>query len=811
MSGEIFANTAPKYWARGIPVIPLRPMDKRPMVDKWSQYADKLPTQEEQELWLKICKTGNIGLALGPKSGIAIIDYDYDNPEVEAALLKALPRSPWKRVGQKGFALAYRYNNTPLFHIHDETGKTIVDVLSTGSQVVLPPSIHPKTMLPYITEGNVELLDVYSQLPMMPSNLEELLRNALSQVVKLKEKGSKSRGVKFTEFVPNGARDVEMTRRAGFLAFSVQRGELSLKDAMGHLMVWHDGFVQKVSGDPLDLNKGYQKIVEFLIADVGRGRMLPAGWDRDLTEDEKTRWGLNFDEENEEWNYTRTVDYIKAMQNNYLPDSTEMIQCQSRICTRLARSKNLNAIEQERILEVLKGASKGGVAMFKKMIKSVQKTKGIEGISHAEIANEVVRDFQEFQGGPMAFHEGQFWNWNGSNWEILPEHTLRAFVATRFGDFDIAKKFNDYKQVVSCIKDLAPQSIQTGYQVEGINFNNGFLDRDLKLVAHSHEQGMTYTLPFGYHPERADKCPKFLTYLQDSWGKDPDFEEKCQMLREAICVTLFGVATSYQRCFLLWGVPGTGKSVLMKIIMQMVPEEAYTALTPYQWDPNIHKFMISQLSGKLLNVAGELDDKRKINSQIFKQVVTGEQVTSEHKRGTPFKFTPKAAHWFASNYLPKTDDATNAFTRRWLIFSFNHVIPPERKILNLEDEIINEEVEGVVAWALQEWPRMLYKNEYTIAPSCARTLHQMALGNSVVRGFIEDRVQVGGKKTVVGFDDAYNAYWLYASKKFVPIKKPQEFAMEFNLILNEMGYSDFVYNGSKTVYSGMSLLGEKSR
>src|SRR5690606_39414553 len=54
---------------------------------------------------------------------------------------------------------------------------TICEYLCTGQQVVLPPSIHPETNKPYV--ANTNLYEVLDQLPMIPDDLEERLRNLI--------------------------------------------------------------------------------------------------------------------------------------------------------------------------------------------------------------------------------------------------------------------------------------------------------------------------------------------------------------------------------------------------------------------------------------------------------------------------------------------------------------------------------------------------------------------------------------------------------------------------------------------------------
>lgn len=176
MINSIFSTLAPQYWGADLPVIPLRERSKVPAINGWTEFADRMPDETEQEVWLQAFPNGNIGLPLGPASGICIVDIDTEDEALIAAILEVLPASPWRRVGKKGMALAYKFDGLASFKLKGETGM-LVELLSSGNQVVLPPSIHPDTGLPY--RANVDLWEVKSDLPSLPIDIESRLRAAL--------------------------------------------------------------------------------------------------------------------------------------------------------------------------------------------------------------------------------------------------------------------------------------------------------------------------------------------------------------------------------------------------------------------------------------------------------------------------------------------------------------------------------------------------------------------------------------------------------------------------------------------------------
>jgi putative DNA primase/helicase len=798
---NIFAQTAPKYWERGVPVIPLEPVDKRPVkaLYQWQKYAHAMPSQDEQDNWPLIYRNSNIGLPCGPQSGIMVIDYDYNDPRVEAAILSVLPRSPWKRVGQKGFILAYKYNGQPTKNIYEAGDKCVVQILSVGAQFVLPPSIHPKTNQPYT--ANCELLDVLDQLPLLPVDTEDRLRTAISQILPLKEKGSGINGkFKFLEKVPSGSRDNRMNQAAGLFAQSVLKGQVPLKEALDLMQGWFDNNVEVVENDTIDVNKGKAQIVQYVIKGVMKqNRILPPGWDEGLTDEEIDGWGLKFGDEHKEWPYEDIIKHINTVHGNFPVDDPEISKMETFILSKLAKSKNINAIQESKILKTLKGTGKANPSDYKRVLKQL-KSGPIEGISHLEIANEVIKEM-EVMYGQMAFWEDTIWRWEGSKWEPMYDHVVRSVVQSDFGNLELSKRFSDHKGILGVIRDQLNERSKPALDVRGINFSNGFLNVNGTLMAHAPEFGMTYTLPFAYEPTLAGKCPMFMKFLDDSWGQDPDFKEKKEALQEAISATLFGAATQYQKCFLLQGTANSGKSVLMHIISSMVSEDAYCAISPEDWGD---KFIPAQFTGKLLNIAGELHETKRIDGKRFKEIIAGDQITVQHKQGTPFKLKPKTAHWFASNHLPRTADTSYGFTRRWLIFKFDHVVPKEKIDRELASKIVYEEIEAVVAWAIEGWERLKKSNNYTSPASNEMSTNEMALQNSSVRQWMDQRLLYKDNVKTKEID-LFRDYWVFCGTTGNRAASAKVFNTELKSFLGEMCRQEGQYEDGQIIHYGLAL------
>lgn len=721
----IFGDHAAAYFAKGLSVTPLIVNGKKPFLDGWQRFHDHLPSPEQQELWIRNYPNNNMGLVLGRQSNIVVIDVDTLDEKVAAAIYSVLPKTKWIRIGAKGAVLAYRYNGIGTFRINNAKGERLVEHLSTGTQVVLPPSIHPDTMKPYWSEN--PLLDVHEDLPCLPDDIEDIIRAVCSTVTEM-ESSKKAKRLRLSDKVAAGARDTQMNRMSGLLATCIQRGEITVLQAISDMRAWADLKVESKRGDEIDVEKGVQQIIQYLVTDVSKGRMLPPGWDDGLTEEDKKQMGLDFSEDQQEWTVQQHMENLDRIFTTYAPEDVNRHTQIDLVLGKLAKAEKLSSLDMHRILEKLKGNTGIAVGAFKKEIMDLQKG-DLAGTDHTQIANAALNYLEEKRGYALRHYNQDFWSWEGTHWAPMENDEIWKIIAQEFGDLPAAKRANDHKGIMQIMSTLIPKKLGV-LDVEGVNFRNGYLTTDLTLIPSNPDFGKTYTLDMSYDPSLASHAPRWFKLLEQCWGHCPDYQERVQALREAICVTLFGKGTSYQRAILLYGVAGSGKSQILKVIEHLVPKDAKCSVTPDQWDD---KFAISFLDQKLLNIVGELHEKKPMPGKQFKELVDGTEQTGQHKFKPLFNFLPIATHWFASNFLPKTKDTSDGFNRRWLVLSFDKPVEKKDIVLDLGKTIAEEELDAIVAWALQAWPELRTRGSYTLPTSHHFYVNEMGEQNSMVR------------------------------------------------------------------------------
>lgn len=781
-----FGAIAPAYWAAGLPVIPLHYREKSPIMPRWTTFCSMMPTEEQRQEWMHRFLANNIGLPLGEASKVVILDIDTDNDIAINTIMAVAGRSPWERRGRKGKALAYRWRGERSFQIKDDNGKVVVELLAQGRQVVLPPSIHPDTQMEYV--ANCDLASVASGLAPLPDNIDVLLRGALEAAgIKLLA-GATSRVV---DFVSAGARDSAMTRMAGLLSWAVQRGERSFKEAEGMLRVWHANLVEKVAGDDIDINRGVANLAKFLVKDVTGPKkvMLPKGWDDGMTIEEKTALGLHLEDEHVEWPFEQIRDHLKDEFQKHDRSSPHRAKAAQQMIARVAHSPNLSEMEREMLFKYMsENVGNLTISAIRKELRGVEGG-GMDGVDHAEIAQAVIDDLSEF--GEMRAEAGSAWQWLGSSWVKMDDDDLLKHIIKNYGHKPAGKRATDHKGILQTVKTSLVRGLKT-VDVEGVNFANGFVDRRPSLLAHDPSYGCTYTLPFRYLDKDVGRPSVFFDYLEQSWGGDPDYGEKVEALQEAICATIYGIAYELQRCFLIYGVANSGKSVLIDIVASLMPTEARCAVSPAVWGD---KFAPMAMHGKLLNVCGELSAKSIIRGDTFKAIVSGDEISAAYKGRDPVAFKPKCANWFASNHLPRTDDTSDGFNRRWLIFTFNRAVSEEKKVLRLAEMIVAEEREKIVSWAIQAIERLTKRKNYTLPASHKIRLEQMAVRNSSVRHFISaEAVRLGSNGgNRITATELLNRYFNFCVKEGVARRASRgDFCTEMSQLQTEFHFLETV-------------------
>jgi hypothetical protein len=138
--GQAVIHAAKEYLLRGWQVVPVRPRSKKPTLSDWPNLQLK-----EEELAKHLKGSKNIGLLLGETSG-GLTDIDLDVREAVAVADAFLPVTGMVH-GRESKPRSHRWytsdSSLKTEKFVDEDGTCLVELRSTGSQTIVPPSVHP--------------------------------------------------------------------------------------------------------------------------------------------------------------------------------------------------------------------------------------------------------------------------------------------------------------------------------------------------------------------------------------------------------------------------------------------------------------------------------------------------------------------------------------------------------------------------------------------------------------------------------------------------------------------------------------------
>ena len=189
-----------------------------------------------------------------------------------------------------------------------------------------------------------------------------------------------------------------------------------------------------------------------------------------------------------------------------------------------------------------------------------------------------------------------------------------------------------------------------------INLKNGLYNlQEDKLVEHTPDYYSTVQLNASYDPKA--QCPRFKQYLKEVLDVD-----QIPLIQEMLGYFLVPI-TRAQKCFVIVGEGGAGKSQLLLVLNQVLLGSEN--VSNVSWQALNERFKTAELFGKLANIFADLPTKNIDDNGIFKALVGEDYLTVEKKNKNPFSFQSKARLLFSCNTIPRNlGDKSEGFYRR---------------------------------------------------------------------------------------------------------------------------------------------------
>ncbi len=306
-------------------------------------------------------------------------------------------------------------------------------------------------------------------------------------------------------------------------------------------------------------------------------------------------------------------------------------------------------------------------------------------------------------------------------------------------------------------------------------------------------------------------CPNIEKFLREVLIKREDWSNSnaditdLQTMREFIGYLLYKKII-FNRAVMLYGDGENGKSTCINLIKKFLGDKNVSNIAIQKLESN--NFAVAALQGKLANLHSDLPKTALKETSKFKQLTGGDSVNAEKKFKDTFSFVPYAKMMFAANTLPATYDDTRAFWRRWLIFWFPNIFEEKKDDTrkNILDELTTEEeLSGLLNWAIEGLKRLLANKRFTINKSTGQIREEYIRKSDSIGAFVLDMVEESPGSFIFK-RDLYEVYALYCRQRAYDIVSENTFHRRFYQKVNVREYHPKIDSGKqKPAWSGIKF------
>jgi len=330
--------------------------------------------------------------------------------------------------------------------------------------------------------------------------------------------------------------------------------------------------------------------------------------------------------------------------------------------------------------------------------------------------------------------------YNGTFWNDIDKETFQKFLGEASEKIGVTKfdarffQFREklFKQFLATAYLPTPESDEDKVLINLLNGTFEISQKETILRPFKQSDFLTYQLPFEYNPKAT--APIFEAYLDKVL---PDVERQ-KVLAEYLGFVFIkhgSNALKEEKTLILYGTGANGKSVFFEIVNALLGTKNITNYS-LQSLTDEKGYQRAKLANTLVNYGSEINGK--LETSVFKQLVSGEPVDARLPYGQPFILKQYAKLIFNCNELPKDVEHTNAYFRRFLIIPFDVTIQPQEIDTNLHTKIIEAELSGVFNWVLDGLNRLLEQKKFSKCDAAQNAVEQFKLESNSVQMFLSE-------------------------------------------------------------------------
>lgn len=330
-----------------------------------------------------------------------------------------------------------------------------------------------------------------------------------------------------------------------------------------------------------------------------------------------------------------------------------------------------------------------------------------------------------------------------------------------------------------------------------INLENCVLDlKTMQPLPHDPKYLITKLANATFDP--AAICPTWEAFVDEiTLNRTP----LANFMQEFSGYSLTGLTR--EQCFVIgYGTGANGKTTFVDTIAELMGDyaqrAAFSTFLAQQNDRVSND--IAGLAGARLVQASEVEDGRRFNESLIKEITGGEKVNCRFLYGEFFEYAPQYKLWLSANHKPVIRGTDYGIWRRVKLIPFDYTVPEDKRDANLRDKL-RAEMSGILNWCTVGLANWLHAGLSTPAEVKAAT-EAYRIESDVLGTFIEDCCILASNATSEA-TPLYKVYKAWAEENGLAPMSQQAFGRR----LTERGLVNArdSYSGRKR-WSGIGIL-----
>ena len=308
-----------------------------------------------------------------------------------------------------------------------------------------------------------------------------------------------------------------------------------------------------------------------------------------------------------------------------------------------------------------------------------------------------------------------------------------------------------------------------------IPVKNGILNILTKeLTPFSPDKIFFTKIPVEYNPD--SKCEKIDKFLSDILSKPEDKNVFYEMGGFSLMKEY-----TFEKAFMLVGDGRNGKGKCLQLLKRTVGVENCSSVPLSSLSPE--SFQISELFGKMVNLAGDIGRTDLKDTSMFKGLTGRDPVNGKRKFLRDINFENYAKMIFACNELPMVYDMSKGFWDRWVLLEFPYTFEDkdtyykekDNPMIKLRDDHIidkisePEELSGLLNKFLEGLNRLIDNGRFSITQGTEEIKNLWIRKSNSFVAFCMDKLEEDYDSTIKK-KDMRKEYMKYCKEHKIPGK-----------------------------------------